>query len=332
MSLSTKILVWIGAVLVLGGLSFIIYKQIENSNRQLAIESSIVEQKQLIDGIVRSQSQWTTKADMDKYITDNGVNLKAIQDDLNKLNAQVDAVNVIVASSNGQHSTNVSSSSTGPTNPHPVTPTCKDGTPCPNADPFGYLVKQQELALNEDFGTLKVPIGSVGFSAWQDAPWSIDIKAREYTVDNVVGTDENQRLYFYNKFNVKVDNKTYEVPIKSATTKQEYPEAKWSWWNPRLFIGVDGGVGLTPVRGEFTPSLNVGVMSYGRYKTQPDFSVLQAGAGFGTISQRPQLVITPIMYNIGKNIPLMNNTYVGPSLQIGTDGNVSIMGGLRVAL
>jgi hypothetical protein len=324
MSLSTKILIWLGGIVLVGALGFIIFKQIENSNRQLAIESQMVEQKQLIDGIVRSQSQWTTKADLEKYITDSGVNLKAIKDDLEKLHAEVNAVNVIVASSQGQHGTNIPSTGPGPTNPNPVDPK--------NPDPYGYMKAQQNLALNEDFGTLKVPVGTVGFSAWQEKPWNIDIKARDYQVATVVGLDENQRSYFYNKFTVKVDDKVYDIPIKTAVTKQEFPEAKWSWWNPRLFIGVDGGVGLTPVRGEFTPSLDVGIMSYGRYKTQPDFSVLQVGAGYGTISQRPQLVITPVMYNVGKSIPLMNNAYIGPSVHIGTDGNVGLMGGLRVAL
>lgn len=324
MTLSTKILIWIGGVVLVGALGFIIYKQIENSNRQLAIESAIVEQKQLIDGIVRSQSQWTTQEDLKKFITDSGVNLKAIQKDLDKLHAEVSAVNVIVSNSIGQQQNNVPSINPGPNNPNPIDPN--------NPDPFGYNQSQQNLSLNEDFGTIKVPLGSVGFSAWQEKPWSLNIKARDYQVASVIGTDENQRSYVYNKFTVKVDGKNYEIPIKTAITKQEYPTAKWSFWNPRLFIGIDGGIGLTPIRGEFTPSLDIGIMLYGRYKTQPDFSILEVGVGYGTISKKPQLVITPVSYNFGKHIPLMNNAYIGPSLHIGTDGNVGIMAGLRVAL
>lgn len=332
MSLSTKILIWLGVIVTLGALGFIIFKQNEISNRQAAIESQVVAQKQLVDGIVRSQSTWTTKDDMDKFIKDNGINLKAIQDDLDKLHGEVQAVNAIVVSSNGQHQGNLPSTGTGPVNPNPPTPVpCVNGV-CPNQDPFGYQKLQQDLALNEDFGGTKVPIGSVGFSAWQQAPWSIDIKPREYHVSTVVGTDENQRQYYYNKFTLKVDNKDYEIPIKSATTQQIYPEAKFSWFNPRLYLGVDGAVGLNPVRGEFTPNLSVQLMSYGRYKTQPDFSILQVGGGYGTVSQRPQLTIAPVSYNIGKHIPLMNNTYLGPVISVGTDGNVFVGGGLRVGL
>jgi hypothetical protein len=324
MTLSTKILIWLGAVVVIGALGFIVYKQIEISNRQQAIEAQVVQQKQLVDGIVRSQATWATRDDVDKMIKDNGINLKAIQDDLDKLHAEVTSINVAIATSQGQHGTNIHTTPGPIVNPDPVDPK--------NPDPYGYMKQQQTLALNEDFGTVKVPIGSVGFSAWQKDPWNYDIKAREYHLNTVVGTDENQRQYYYNKFVVKVDGKDYVVPIKSATTEQVYPEAKFSWWNPRLFVGADGGINAGQVKGEFAPSVNVGIMSYGRYKTQPDFSILGVGVGYGTVSQKAQLVVTPVTYNIGKHIPLMNNTYIGPSLSIDTEGDVSFMAGIRVGL
>lgn len=323
MSLSTKILLIIGGIVLFSAMAFIIFKQVENANRQLAIQTQMTQQKDLIDGIVRSQTQWATKSDLDKFITDQGVNLKAIQDDLNKLNASVSAANTVVVVSNGQTGNNIPSTGTGTTNPNP------DNTSC---DPNGYQKKEQDLALSEDFGTSKVPIGTVGFSAWQKAPWSIDIKPREYDLTNVIGTDENQKVYVYNKFNVKVDGKTYEMPIKTASTVQEYPTAKFSFWNPRLFLGVEGGVGVNPVAGEFSPSLSVGIMSYGQYKTNPDFSVLEVGAGYGTVSKTAQIVVTPVAYNVGKHIPLMSNLYVGPTVSVGTDGNVTFGAGIRVGL
>lgn len=325
MTLSTKILIWLGAVLVIGALGFIVFKQIQISNRQEAIESSIVEQKKLVDGIVRSQSQWATRDDVEKFIKDNKVNLEAIKDDLDKLHAEVSAVNLIVATSTGQRGTSLPTTPGNPNpNPKPVDPN--------NPDPFGYLKHEQLFSLNENFGTVKVPIGQVGFSAWQEKPWSVDIKQRDYKLATVVGTDENQRMYFYNKFTVSVDNKDYEIPVKTATTRQVYPEAKFSWFNPRLYLGADGAVELNPVKGEFIPNVNLQLMSYGQYKTQPDFSILQVGVGYGVDGKRPQAVVTPVSYNIGKHIPLMNNLYLGPSLSVGTDGNVGVGGGIRVGL
>ena len=170
------------ALLVVGALVFIIYKQNEISVRQQAIETQIVGQKDLIDGIVRSQSQWATKDDLDKWITSNGVNLKAIQDDLSKLHAAVTAANVISVVSSGQNAHNVQSSGTGAANPISTT-----------TDTYGYLAKTQLLDLHENFGGTQVPIGQVGFSAWQSAPWSISILPRNYKITNVIGADENQR-------------------------------------------------------------------------------------------------------------------------------------------
>jgi hypothetical protein len=321
MTLSTKILIWLGAVVLIGALGFILFKQIENSNRQKAIETSLVEQKQLIDGIVRSQSQLTTKADLEKYITDSGVNLAAIKADLEKLHAEVNAVNVVVASSNGQRANNlpnVKPPTNNPTNPNPVDPK--------NPDPYGYMAAQQNFQLNEDFGTIKVPLGSVGFSAWQEKPWSINILGREYQVVNVVGLDENQRAYYYNKFTVKIDDKVYDIPIKTATTKQEYPTASWSFWNPRAFLTAGGAVNLTaaPPKGSANAGLTVGVISYGQFKNAPTLSVLQVGAVYETGTQRPAVVVNPINFNIGGLFPtgLVNNTYVGPSIQLDTAGNV----------
>jgi len=336
MSLSTKILLIVAGVLVFGALSFTIYKLVENSNRQTAIETSMVAQKDLLDGIVRSQSQYTTKADLDKYITDNNINLKTIQSDLDKLNAAVVAVNIIVSASNAQIGNHIPSSGTGPANPNPTTPTCPDGTVCPNADPFGYMQAEQDLALNEDFGTLKVPFGVVGFSAWQKEPWNVNIKPRQYNVDSVIGTDENQRMYVYNKFTMKVDGKDYDVPIKAATTKQVYPDAKWSFWNPKLFITTGGAINVTslPVNGTFNAGGTFGFISYGKYKTSPAISLLQVGAGYSSNNNEPTVIVNPVNINIGGIFPagVVSNTYIGPSVQITPSGNVFVGANLSIGL
>lgn len=334
MQLRYKILIALGVILTMGMLSFVIYKQLEISRRQTAIETSVVAQKTLVDGIVRSSNEYATKKDIDGFIKDHNINLKAIQDDMKKLHAEVAAVNVVTVVSNPQVVNHIPVTNTGPTNPNPnPVPVCPDGTVCPNVDPYGYLKSQQNLAIDENFGDKKVPIGSVGFSAWQKDPWNIDLKGREYSVSSVVGTDENQRTYIYNKFTVKVDGKSYDVPISKAETKQEYPEAKFSWWNPRLFMGISAGVNINPtLAANITPNLNIGIMSYGMYRNNPDFSILEVGAGYDTISKSYQLSLTPFTYNVGKHIPLTKNIYVGPSLQIGTNGGFSITGTIQVGL
>jgi hypothetical protein len=336
-SVLVKILIAIGAVLTIGALGLIIYNQEQHKAQLTAIQTQVVQQQQLIDGIVRSQSSYATSTDLAKFASDNDINLKAIQDNLKSLNSSLAAINVITATSTGQTTTNQSSTGTGPANPTPpstsTTVACTGGTAtCPNPDPNGFMKAEQQLALNEDFGTLKVPFGTVGFSAWQTAPWNTTILPRTYNVATVVGTDVNERQTFYNKFTVDVGGKTYDIPIAKATTEQQVPTASWSWWNPRILMGLDGGININHVAGEFTPSVSLGIMSYGQYKTTPDFSILEVGLGYGTVAKIGEVVITPVAYNIGKKFfsPLMNNTYIGPSLQIGTDGSFGVGAGIRV--
>lgn len=339
MSVATKILIAIGAIVTLGLLGFIVYQQHELKTQQTTIQNSLVAQQQLVDGIMRSSSQYATSADLAKFASDNSINLRAIQDNLKSLNAQLTAINVVSTTSTGQTVGNLPSTSTGPANPNPVTPiteTCPGGgtVTCPNTDPYGYQRQEQTFALNEDFGTLKVPFGQVGFSAWQQNPWSVVIPPRQYNVDTVVGTDENERQTFYNKFTMAVNGQTYTIPVANATTEQQVPTATWSWWNPRLMLGTDGGINITHTKGDVVPSLSLGIMSYGQYKTSPDWSILEVGVGYGAVNKTAEVVVTPFAYNVGKKLlpTLMRNTYLGPSLFIGTDGSIGAGGGIRVGL
>ena len=96
MPLYAKILIILGSVLIFGLLGFIIYNQQESAKRQIAIESQIVLQKELVDKIVRSQSEYTSKKDLEEFIKNNGIALSAVKKDLDKLNAQVDSMNIIL--------------------------------------------------------------------------------------------------------------------------------------------------------------------------------------------------------------------------------------------
>jgi len=327
-----KITVFAGISIIIGLLGLIVYRQIEIANRQSAIETQIVAQKELIDGIVRSQSQYATKADIEKFAQDNGINLKAIKDDLSKLNASLTSVNTSVVVSKGQTGGELPSTDHGDKNPNPPPP---PPSGCPDCDPNGYMRVSQTLQLNEDFGTIKVPIGKVNFSAWDKNPWSVNIPSREYHLSTVSGMDDKQRHYFYNKVSVRIDGKDYSLPIASSETKEIYPTAKFSWWNPRLQLYGDIGVGIStaPVKGAVTPGIGMSIMSYGRYKTTPDLTVLQLGVGYDTASQKVMFGIAPINFNLAGLFPgnIVRNTYIGPSLQVNTSGNLFVGGRLSVS-
>lgn len=308
-----------------------IVRQQQIMERQKAIETEVVLQKELADKILRSQAEWATKKDIENFAKDNGVNLKAIQDDLSKLNARVDGINVAVIHSNGQKDTNVPSTHTTPGNVKPPTINC-DGTMVACPDPYGYATNTQHLKLNEDFGDVKVPVGEVGFSTWREHPWDVTIYPRKYSLTTVIGKDDEGRNYTYNKFQIESEGKKTDVKIDDAKFLQEYPSPKFSWWNPRLFLGVSGGANIQAPNADATASVSVAFMSYGQYKIQPDWTFLGLGAGYAFNNEKINFMLTPASYNVGKHIPLMRNIYFGPSLAVDTASGVYLLGTLNVGL
>ena len=104
-------------------------------------------------------------------------------------------------------------------------------------------------------------------------------------MDTVVGTDDNERQTFYNKFTVNVGDKNMTSQSRQPQLNSKYPAPSFSWWNPRLLMGLDGGVNITHLQGEFTPNIGLGIMSYGQYKTTPDFSILRGSLGYGRLTK-----------------------------------------------
>ena len=322
MTVSNKMWAIIISIIGLGLFSVIIYQEIKISNMQASTAQQMIAQKALVDNIMRGQSSYATKDDINAFIKSNGDNLKAIQADLNTFHASVASVNVVQANSTGKVATNLPSSNTGtanPTPPAPATIAC-DGKQidCPTIDEFGYLQKQQNLDLTEPFGTTNVPIGTVGFSAWQKDPWSVNIAPRQYNLTTVVGVDANDRQYFYNQMSIKQGDKTIDVPITTSITNKAYPSPKFSWWNPRAFLNFGGSVDWGTIRGDANIGGTLGIMSYGKSLVSPDMSILQIGIGYEVISKKPALILTPVSFNVGQLLPkgLVDNTYLGPIISI----------------
>ncbi len=326
-----KILIALSVTVLFGAILFVIVKQVEISKRQEAIENQVTSQKQLADDIVRAQKVWATKQDIENMARNNGLDLSVIKSDLSKLNASVEGINVATATSNGQHTTNVASTGTQKGGPGPTTIQC-EGTTVTCPDPFGYQSNQQTLQLNEKFAEVSVPIGQVGFSTWKDRPWDVTIHPRSYVMTTVIGKDDVGKEYVYNKLQIKSEDKTYDVKIGSSTFLQEYPDPKFSFWNPRLFLGVSGGLNVSDTRADFAPHLSIALMSYGQYKIQPSWTFLGLGAGWAFEAKKVNFLVTPFTYNVGQHIPFTKNIYLGPSVGFDTAGNLSVYATLNVGL
>src|ERR1035438_8062108 len=157
MTLTTKILLVLLVMTVIGAAGFIWYKEKQMATEQADIQSSLVQMKQLSDQIARSQSSYVTSADLQAFAAQNKIDLSAIQSDIDKLGATVSGINNISVITKPQNNTNLPSSGTTPA-PSPTTPVS------PNSDPFGYLANTQHLTLNESYAdNTIVPFGDISF-------------------------------------------------------------------------------------------------------------------------------------------------------------------------
>lgn len=324
--MSTKAKVWtiIGVVALICLLLLIVKYQYDIIQRQKAIERSFVEQKELADGIMRSQSSYATKKDIENYAKDIGLNLKPIKDDLNKLNADIKSINTVRIITPGE--TIIHKESTRiieRDNPEPIDPN--------NPDPHGYMQSNQKLELVEPFSDQKIPFGEAGFSAWQANPWDLKVYSREYQLTNVVGQDENGKHYVYNKFSINVNGETYDVKVTEAKTLQELPKSKFRF-SPRIFFGADGGLYVTDPNPAINTTVQVFWASHGQTKPDPNWIFLGTGLGYEAMQNRLGFTFTPVSYNVAHHIPLINNLFLGPAVSFDLNKDVALMLGLRVGL
>ncbi len=322
---------------ILGLLGLNYYNQVQFNKRQQQIEASVIEQKNIGDGITRSLSKYATADDFKKAIESNKMDLQKIQEDVKKIGTYIGAISIVSVSSMGQSGDGIASTSHRnlPRSETPRVETCSNmgNTISCIDDKYNYYTTIQSLNLDETFKDQKIPFGTVSFSASKQNPWGVSIPAREYKLSTVSSFDENQRMVNYNKFIINTEGKEYIIPIDSAQVVQQYPEDKFRWFSPRLFLGLDAGLNLNNSSFYFGPSVHLGIMNYGKFNNNPDFSILQLGASVNTNSKDVYFGITPVAYNIGRHLPMIDNTYLGPSFNFSPATKESaILLGARVGL
>jgi hypothetical protein len=336
MDWKTKTIVAGGTVLVMSVMGYIIKIQHDTVERLKFIETSVVESKDIGNGIIREQSSYVTKKDLEKMVNDQGIDLSAIKKDLSTLGANVDSISSVKVISKGYSADHIGSTSTTPKDTVPST----DTTPRPDttvkpavaADPYGYQSSTQWLTLTEPVGGNNVPVGKVGFSAWDPKPWSEQIAPRTYSSTTVLGKNDEGRTYAYSKFEIDVDGKKYIIPITEAKIAQEVPSPSFHF-SPRLYLGVDFGViANPPTHFEVMPDLGLSFFSYGQTKLNPDWTFLTVGLGYETQTKGLALYLSPVDYNIANHLPFVDNLFIGPAFSLDPKGNVGLYIGIRVGL
>lgn len=324
MDLKTKTWIIVGTIFVISVMGYIIKAQHDTVKRLKFIETSVVESKNIGNGIIREQSSYVTKKDLERLISDQGINLSDIKKDMDHLGAKVDGISTVKIATQGYSSDHIESSSS--------TPRLEQNITAVQPDPHNYQKSTQWLNLEEPIGDAKVPFGKVGFSAWESKPWSERIASRMYISSTVLGKDKDGRTYAYTKFKIAVDGQEYTIPITEAKISEEVPKESFHF-SPRLYLGVDfGAIANPPMRFEAMPDLGLNFFSYGKTKLDIDWTFLTLGLGYETQTKGIALYLSPVDYNVAKNLPFVDNLFLGPAFSLDPKGNFGVYLGVRVGL
>jgi len=266
--------------------------------------------KQLSESLARAQNELATKAELQSFAKEVGVNLSEIKKDLKSLGADIKAVGETIASIEGSIHNNQPSDGTVPHDPG------EQPTQCSLCDTYEYTkaIQYKDLSLG------KMPYGQAQFDASKDKPWSLVYDNIDVKVKTIVGQQDtdNGLLVFYhtisteNKSRPELAGKEYKLKVVSSQYKQTTESTEEFYaWSPHLHLGITNGFmfGVGDNFYRFGADLGLTIMGYGRTKDDQEWRFIKLGIGLNT-KENPYLTLEPVLYNIGKFLPLISDLWV----------------------
>lgn len=313
-------------ILSVGGILWYFNRQ--NSNLKESIESQQIKFKQLEEQITRSSTNTITKDEIENLLKSYNVNYSIIQNDLQTLHAEIKAINVSKSNSIGQNNINVPSTYIEQV---PIT------NPIPTHDSFALDInhwygRRASYVLEENFGKIKIPFGITSFEAAQDPKqaWDVKIYPREYQSITITSEKEDRTIVTHNSFQIKVDGKQYLIPINDSITQQVALTPTFKF-NPMFFIGLNMGL-TNKLNYDVVGETSISLLSYGKYRVNPEFSLLQFGFGYSPITKSTNIIFTPVAYNLNEIVPFLRNTYLYSSINYSFNNEYSVNIGIKMSL
>jgi hypothetical protein len=308
-------------MLLIGVLLFFGWRAYKQLNAQIA--QSEVSFNKLSDTIARAQNEIVTKKELDKFVKEIDSELKKGIKDIKALGGDLKAVGLTVASLKGILESDKPSDNTTPVDPPEQPESCK------LCDVYGYT----KVLANVDLKWDDFKIGSCSFAAGKEKPWALELNPLDFKIATVMGQRKNGTTLFYHT--VTAYNKTTEKSKKLTVVSSEYKEiledtTAFHWWAPQLDFNLDNN--LFPAREKdyykFGGSVGLSLMGYGQNTSDLTWRFLHIAAGLHT--QTAYLTVTPVKYNIGKNIILFNDLWIGVGVSYSKDFGLNISLGTRI--
>lgn len=159
----------------------------------------------------------------------------------------------------------------------------------------------------------KLPVATVYYSPnvkdnvekWGIQTHPIDYYASVVSTEDKDGHDNRYvELWAENNFTPQSKGKKFPITLKNVDWVKKEISDKSFMFNPRL--AITAALGLDAIY----PNLDLSLFSYGRTKRDMDWRFLSIGVGGDRDNM--YLGITPLSYNVGQFLPLIENMFVGP--------------------
>lgn len=345
-----KILIGIAAGILIIFIFVVMGYTIKQQNDIIkALQQNTEQQRYLKDDITAVRASLLTKDEFNKKLESVNMDIGALKADLKKTGSEVSSILIATNTTPGVVIQNGSSSGFIPRPEQPNTPNTTNTTNTTNQiptcndesnrvcyqDTYGYFSKIPYYNLNEPTkNNQNIPFGQVTFDVTKKDPWGYKVYGRDYSTSVVIATDAVGKKTAYAKMTIKPNdgsNKEYSLPETQVQYYEKLPTAQMHWWNPRVFMGGDIGYSTKPGI-SYGPSLQMFVSSYGKIKQSSDWHFVGVGFNYDINNKQYNLAVTPVSYRILSNTSIFQNIYIAPTVTMGLNGNIAVLGGIRVGL
>lgn len=151
---------------------------------------------------------------------------------------------------------------------------------------------------------------------WKTGTYPLNLHATVVQTENEAGKSN-----VYVDLFVEKKDKKFPIDIKDVQWVRKEIKNKRFSFNTRL--GFTGFIG-----NDVYPGVDISLFSYGRTKRDLDWRFVTVGVGGNKDSMRGYF--SPVQYNIGNFVPLIENMYIGPSIGIDEDLELEYGGGISV--
>lgn len=317
-----KVLLWIGGIVIIFSLipAGILFYQNHELKKALEITSGErdLQYKKLSDSVQRAEtSNAKNGEDLISLARKTSIDIDSISKDQQNLGAKIEALAITEAKTTTIVHNNYTSTSSTPSGKEPEV--CKeDGRPI---DVYGYTKRVEKINLDDSNG---MRLADISFSAGEKNPWASKVYGIHYRVLNVMGRTQSGQITLHTELQSENSEaqpgQIFHIEgVSSQLTQTEIP-ARFSWWNPRLFLLIQLGLEAYPTL-DFSASLSLGltIWAYG-----DNWRFLGVSAGYDAFQNSFRASFIPAMYNIGEPLPLLTNLWLGLDVSIDTRLNVGV--------